>query len=306
MRVAQPDNFKSLYTLALSITLFDESPVQADEPLVDVLLQTLRPLQNLELTGLMGESAFMVILHQHGATLARLKLITEFQHPRSTGSPIPFAISYAHIRDLRQQCPGPRDLELLLPHSKGDQQEVNMYRTLGQLPRLKRLSLLLDCSKRDTTGVIKMGCLQIGAHNTHIVRDCLINAAVDSSLARSISDLVFHSQKQSYGVPDPFFRQLKLRIVHAGVFGDDAWDAEFSRVLHWLGRSWHCERDPRDSHSEAFLVREIGEDDREGLRQWLDEDPSYVGDGFKDIWTGLWPEKTGNWREDQASHPLQT
>ena len=307
VRVARSDNFKSLHTLALSIPIFDESSVQANKLSVDVLLQTLSPLQHIELTGLMGERTFMAILHQHGGTLAKLKLIPGFQGVCSTGPPTPFVISYAHIQDLRQQCPGLRDLELLLPRSKGDQQEVDIYRALGQLPKLKRLSLLLDCSKRDITGVIKMGCLQLGAHNTPVVRDCLINAAVDSSLASSIFNLVYHSQKQSYGVPDPFFRQLKLRVVHAGVFGD-VWedDADFSTILHWLGRSWHCERDPRDSHSEHLRVWEVGKDNREDLKQWLDEDPSYAGEGFKDIWTGLWPEKTGDWREDWASFPLQT
>ncbi|RYP31403.1 hypothetical protein DL767_005803 [Monosporascus sp. MG133] len=306
VRVARSDNVKSLHTLALSIAPFGESLLQTSEPSVDVLLQTLRPLQNLELTGFIGESTFMAILHHHGATLAKLKLIPDFQRLRSTGPPMRFVISYSHIQDLQKQCPGLRELELLLPRSKGDQQEVDIYRTLGALPRLKRLSLLLDCSKHDITGVIKMGCLHIGAHNAQAVRDCLINAAVDSSLASSIFNLIFHNQKLSHGIPDPFFRQLTLQVVRAGVFGDDGSDVEFDRVLHWLGRSWHCERDPRDSHSECLLVREIGKGEREGLRQWLDDDISYVGEGFKDIWTSLWPEKTGDWREDWASLPLQT
>ena len=58
-----------------------------------------------------------------------------------------FVFRHREVEKIRQHCLMVEDLTLNpIPRSKGNAQEVAIYRTLGALPKLQRLFLTLDFS----------------------------------------------------------------------------------------------------------------------------------------------------------------
>ena len=316
IQMAKRGGFKSLRILSLHLTPLPHQEQPHMDENISVLLQSLHPLEGLSLTGFVADQTFTTILNHHGATLRHLRFLPARQYRMQVN---PFVISHHWLQKLQQKCLHLQELELLFPRTKGDQQEVTRYRALGTLPRLTRLSLLLDCSQLPLPNSTNDDYSFRGDDNEHedkheqkarCTREHLMNSALDSTLALAI----FHA------ISSRSLQFLKLQVSEgSGGNVEGGWtDVDFSNIVRWIARSWICERIPGSGsgalgreQGEKIMFREIGKRERMQLKTTdvLEDDLAEYYDGklYKRIWKELWPEeRTGDWREDWSSFPLST
>ncbi|RFU32800.1 hypothetical protein B7463_g3562, partial [Scytalidium lignicola] len=94
-------------------------------------------LSVLELNGHLNYDFLDPVLSYHGQSLSRLKL-----HPVLSK----YSFVQREIALFKEHCPLLEELMFYLHRSKGDAAEVDAYRTLGSLPKLQYLRLMLDAS----------------------------------------------------------------------------------------------------------------------------------------------------------------
>ncbi|OIW34177.1 hypothetical protein CONLIGDRAFT_697120 [Coniochaeta ligniaria NRRL 30616] len=193
-----PDNFPSLVTLTLTCTT---SPVP--DPYWDTLLAFLRNLPRIHTLQLMEWKRSVSIVPGLSPNLRKLDLSTHLFCRAPLRSD--------HIQQLSDLCPHLEDLTIEIRRSRGDTSEVALYRALGRLPRLQRLTLKLDASPppviyiteadgtltRDTSvepWFDAWDTQYLGAglhpHRQGHVRDTLVNSAIDHVLACSIFEVL--------------------------------------------------------------------------------------------------------------------
>ncbi|KAF2792043.1 hypothetical protein K505DRAFT_418725 [Melanomma pulvis-pyrius CBS 109.77] len=289
MDMADDGVFKCLRTLSLFV--FDTEEIQGPmEIMANKFLSALRPLQGLNVRGWANRSIIPLILEHHGASLNRLHLSIR--------------LSDNDIEDLRKACPNLQDVRLSVKRRQGDEQEVSQYKLLGFISRLQRLTLLLDCEDADIWEAYnEEGDKELQAQR---MRSALINSAIDAHLAQSIFLVILAANRAIRPGIAPSFRHLKVRCC-CGERGD-----YFEQLQKWVGRSWVCEREHADAHSDATIVEETGVHRRllvmEGLKDVVEEDFEWCDDGelYKPAWEAVWPETKGmaNWMEEWHSFPL--
>lgn len=291
-RMAEDGGFESLRTLALSVSPFEMREQHHMDEAASSLLQTLHPLEDLDLTGFVADRTFNTVLHRDGETLRKLRFIPARERQMQVE---PYIISHHCIQSLPNQCPNLREVELLITRTNGDEQEVSIYRTLGTLPQLKHASLILDCSY--PPDLLDKGRPRLDdEQKASRMRDTLINSATDSSLALGI----FRAMSHANTLPC-----LKLRIWGGWSVDHDCVNRDFSQILLWIAGSWACKRDS----SGEIIVREIGKREREDVENmgWSQTDlkKDFRGKLDRRIWRELWPgEGTRDWWDDWCSFPL--
>jgi hypothetical protein len=141
-----------------------------------------------------------------------------------------------------------------------------------------------------------------------------INSAVDANLARSIFCVISEAQKSVYTASSIPFARLELRINRTDRVGEEELDKNFDLVTLAMGRSWICNRDPRDTHREVTNVYETCESVRSREMQKINLDMPWenfweqfqLGRLYSKAWGELWPESAslGNWFDNWHSFPL--
>ncbi|KAK4543576.1 hypothetical protein LTR36_005471 [Oleoguttula mirabilis] len=308
-------DFGSLTTLILEVDHYDYSRTWTD-PKWDVVVpffQSLRPLRNLQVDTQLGLQFLDAILERHGCALRRLWLLysPRMREERSATA------TANEVHRILQLCPGLEDLMLTVPRSKGDGDEIAIYRSLGQHPRLRRLALTLDCSGPHTElesldsipsddeelyGLVRVddtfdGQRLRGAN----VHSALVNTAVDGDLATSIFRAI--SQATAPGA----FRLATLQLAVAG--GASAFlppngmtESFTSDLLRVLGRSWLCEPHPRDDKKDEVVVTELDQ----AARERAEEDVGTKLWEYGTVLRKIWPKgEDDDWRKDWRSFPLQ-
>lgn len=157
-------------------------------------------------------------------------------------------ISHHHVQELQQRSPDLREVEQLIPRTKGDKQ-VDMNRALGRLPRLKRVSILLDCSNftsqqsdlSDTSdpGDHDKQTTYLGGHTTiscNHIRNAFINTSIDSSLALSIFRSISTTNTLTHPTKHPSFQYLKLQAQGPGNFSQGWHNVDLENIVPSLGR----------------------------------------------------------------------
>lgn len=230
-----------------------------------------------------------------------------------------------HIQQLAELCPLLEDLSLELRRSRGDVDEVSLYRHLGRLPRLQHLSLQLDASPPPLSRTVELldekgnslgpgstiepwfdaasgdakTLARLMPYRQGHFRDVLINSAIDSDLARSIFQAVDKAKALASAsasvVP---LEQLDVRVVHNTAFASSgAWrrsrPVDTFPFLNALGarQKWVVKRDIRDDARDLLH-----------LTQGLVHNSPIQPTGPKDmliggsacllpIWKRLWPSK---------------
>lgn len=251
-------------------------------------LDHLLPLEELGITGHCGPKTFSAIL-QHGRSLHKLCLISSEDNQASMNS-------LTQIELILQLCPSLRSLALMIPRMKGNEQEIAIYRILGNFLHLKHLSLLLECSSQ------RWDDLNLGTPPPDLIRDILVNAAVDASLVRSI---FYTISRANCSALSPL-ESLKI-AVDTSTFIDVCNDYDFRNIVCWIGRSWLCRRRPRDDHGGEVTADEIGTRQRQQYEEFMDDNWKLsFGHGlvYETVWRELWPETTGKWLDDWSSFPL--
>ncbi|GFG24952.1 hypothetical protein IFM61606_04877 [Aspergillus udagawae] len=273
--------------------------VNADDEEMVSAVRAFAPLRFLCLRGLRSTSSLDHILQHHGTSLKGLAIETS-EDGRLFRSPTIYDNGYKypvldsqHISQLADCCANLQELRLQIKRQGGNHRECNIYRALSQLTQLHTLILDLHCDPRQSP---------IGPEiaSTACLRETLINAAMDESLAMSIWDLIASSQ--------PSKRLRKLRIIP---FGANFYSREEKHVIRQLSHSFLLTRPGVYSQRNPDL-REIG---KEAWELWREEDISengrlHIPQQVEDLLYELWPSTRGvrnkHWGQYWKSFPLQT
>jgi hypothetical protein len=277
----------------------NEDVNEDDEEMV-AAVRAFAPVRFLCLRGLRSTSSLDHILQHHSTSLQGLA-IEASEDPRrylriwDNGYKYP-VLDSQHISQLVDCCPNLQELRLPIKRQGGSPRECNMYRALGQFTQLHTLILDLHCDPRQSP---------IGPEtaSTACLRETLINAATDESLARSIWDLIVSCQ--------PSQRLRKLRIIP---FGANFYAREEKHVIRQLSHSFLLTRpDFSDLYSQRNpVVRKIG---KEAWKLWREHGitdygrvhiPQHVEDLLHEIWPSTRGVPTEHWNDYWESFPLQT
>ena len=323
-------SFPSLRELVLPLANRQMKQPQTSEfyDIVGRFLCQLPPLSSLVLTGELSRLSMDSILEHQGAALRQLWLWP------SDGEK---CFLPEQIAKIGVHCPLLEDLSLTLCRSKGDAAEVASYRALGSIPKLQYISVVLDASNHTILGEDALAGFDLedddaeypetpndssfddfdqqffknyggwrDPRNGHI-RDAFINSAVDETLARAI----FWAISSGKAVGSLPLEKLWIRVRGGGNFGNRVSVESVrcvSMVVAELGRSWLCERSPRDDSRQELITRE------QGPRGWETQQaqstqqthlPPIVEPIFRRLWPATQPAGD-NWRNEWSSFPLRT
>lgn len=272
---------------------------------VNELLSCLPPLASLTLDGWYPGISIEALAIVHGPSLLELKLLTD-----PCGD---FTID--DLEPLGRHCILLRDLTLSIPRSEGDSDEARFYNVLGSLPNLQFITIDYhvdsivssvqnqvdedgnvwnDAYDHDEfDGKVPDELLEDETEQSvacnGMMRDLLINCAIDAKLARSIFDAI-SAGNPHISLP---LQELNIKFTRAGDIGEECPD-HFLSVLYHICHPWRITRHEtqRLEHSE------------EKPRSF--QSPPYVlKDYLEAIWRRIWPEKISeDWKSDWRSFPI--
>ncbi|KAH7371040.1 hypothetical protein BKA66DRAFT_470470 [Pyrenochaeta sp. MPI-SDFR-AT-0127] len=280
VELAGRGDFGTLQKLSLNI---NSHPQELVRMLAERLLRAVQPLESLDIREGIRQGIVDSIKEHHGASLRRLCLTS--------------CLTCAEIVDICQTCPSLRDLQVSVKRTQGSNEEVHFYQFLGSMLNLSRLTLLLDC---EDSAIKRYPHSEDIERQAQQIRSCLINSAIDDSLALSIFQTILAANRavQRPGVI-PSFQRLKLRFSCG-----EQWHT-FERLQRWLGRNWACERQHADVHSSEVVIREIGAQARLKVQkdwEWCTDDYEV----YRSLWEELWPKSKGkvDWINEWHSFPF--
>lgn len=300
-RLAHEIGFKSLHTLSLSLPIPDYRCL--DAPLTDdttvLFLQALPPLKAVRLSHLVGHKAFAAVLHYHGNSVQKFHFLPHRSYQMLDDLPH-LIISERNIEQFVQFCPKLEDVKLIVHRTRGDERELVIYKALGRIPRLKRVSLLFEYAGHAHASPLGLWTSVLKDKREYIC-DGFVNAAIDSSLALSIFQAISDSNNKSL--------ELKLQLYEGSCISPYFYnEPTLHRFLCWIGRKWVCTRSVPGAEVTA---RELDRHKRLSVGISLKEDPSDQVATYKRIWRDIWPESKSessgeitDWRHDWHSFLL--
>ncbi|KAF1959356.1 hypothetical protein CC80DRAFT_533512 [Byssothecium circinans] len=264
------------------------------------LLLALPPLESLSIEAI-GDTPFDAALEQHGASL-------QYLHVKDS-------ILYSQqITQLRSSCTNIRHLGIEMLRTGGDKEELRIYRTLGAIRSLEKLTLELQCTAyRHPDGpddpvlmLMPFGGEEDQEEMRASIRDVLINAAIDEILAHAIFEEIMGGNTAAHGTLPPKLSRVKLKMDGATSLNGQSMSQDFQGILRWIGRHWVCGRDPRDTHYDQTIVKEVGRQERVRTGNMMEDDMDELSgsEQYGDVWRALWPETGRGWREEWRSFPL--
>lgn len=197
-----PENFPALVTLALTC-IDNDTTASSYWTAALAFIRNLSRLTTLQLTAWNRSISVVPGLNPN---LRKLQLST---YPVVGADPLPCD----YIHQLATRCPHLEELAIEMRRSRGDASEVALYRALGRLPRLRRLTLDLDASPAPLVQVAKedgavsqdtpvepwfdawgaeylqgagMMYPSLRLHRKGHLLDVFVNSAINERLARSI------------------------------------------------------------------------------------------------------------------------
>ncbi|KAJ3472612.1 hypothetical protein NLG97_g10847 [Lecanicillium saksenae] len=292
---------------SLSLTVSCDAGIQATD-LASEFLLCVPPLRYLcfDAEAAAAEGVLYAAFTRHGQTLRTLCI--------KVAEP-----SAQLLKGLQLYCPQLRQLMITLPRKPGDEHEARMYRTLGKLSHLERLTVSLSfplpCEK----------AADLGFRRSHSDEECvehlkrtLPRFAVDAELAKSMFRTVATEQRRANAGKSSLER-LCLRPRNVWREYPDVSDMQgptFSDMAEWIARSWTCRPrrwtdspPPRDENDETLahgfdLIAE---------RCFIEPSDEYLRDEMEDImwngitgqaWKGLWSDAGDDWLDSWSSIPI--
>jgi hypothetical protein len=289
--------FSALKTLVLDL-LSMEGDINAPSQQMDgpgsAFLLNIAPLQSLHLSGLFAERSFQALLDHHGSSLRKLALFPFI----TLRPPEPFRITPEQIDMIRKHCTKLSDLRLRVPRSKGNCDELKIYRALGAITQLRDLSLEFDCSqRRPGWGLQERSSANEMPPDHDLNRDMLINIAVDESLAGAIFHAILSGGSSR-------IQRLELAVLKP-------YHPYLRRVMELMIRKWRCVRvqgSGATAAGDTILIRERGVQLRKQMERY-DDEGTLDGAGvklraFEGLFRSLWPSRMETWKRDWHSFPL--
>jgi hypothetical protein len=328
-------NLSSLKELSFSTLHF--AAYQPQTPVDDGicrLLRNLPPLTHFRLNGNITRVIFDAVISHQGSELQELNLnVTEF-HIKNV------ILGQHDIQMISENCPKLESLAISIPRSGGDADEVAIYKSLGSIKRLQRLSLKLDASSLEVAWIYnqteehdkykgggydgetdnnssfdsfqadfypyKLASGGRKLRNGHVMNS-LIKSAMDENVARSIFEVIT-SGKPAGSVA---LESLSISILGGHVFGhasalygEGSQGIGIGNVITAISRAFKIERDPRDDLLDELFVMDM-------TPPWVIEmtrESKKLDHFAEQIFRRVWPgsgEGDSKWGEDWSSFPLQ-
>ncbi|KAK3298475.1 uncharacterized protein B0H64DRAFT_415168 [Chaetomium fimeti] len=291
--LAECCSFPNLTSLTL---YYDPGEGQAGtEPLHKFLCA----LPNLRSLALLGDCAQTVHATAFNPGLRRLRL------PTTAG-----ASYHRQLRSIVERCGA---------------DEVDLYRTVGRLPRLRHLDLSLDASSPtpETRYFVPQHAHPLRVREVlHLdyasplspihyspnrpVFNALVDSAADEKLALAIFKAVSQGKKNPVGAANTAAVPLESLALRGQYVS-----RTLGPYIRVMARPWRVTRDPRDDRRDVLHAARIDPDpEPAGLALWEGEGEG-EGEGLERdvlaVFRQLWPEKApgSNWFEDWESWPLE-
>ncbi|EFR02984.1 hypothetical protein MGYG_05982 [Nannizzia gypsea CBS 118893] len=322
-QMAAEGKFRSL--LSVSLRLYPHAVADAmilDEEMAG-FLRNMPPLKELQLTGSVAERTFNAILEKHGDTLLRLDFTPSRKHAAGGSLFVPFN---SEVREIQKRCPNLRMLGLLIPRTNGNKDEVDIYRTLGELKYLKHIILTFDFSNviHYTHGSIADACddkLYIG-HNALVSLDQMCetfkNLAIDGNLALSVFRVIATTNRLAYPSKLPSLQYLKLQSRGHGEFGSEVFNDNLADIAKWLGGTWVCTKLQEHGDFDKAVTKEAEWFERKFSEGKIEVIFDVTRPGihsvkarfyrkvWQTLWQTLWPGPTDGrqWMHNWSSFPF--
>ncbi|CAK7229456.1 hypothetical protein SEUCBS140593_007252 [Sporothrix eucalyptigena] len=300
----------------------DDGPGIIDINLNNVLFRNLPPLRHLHYTGALLHTTARRIYKTHGATLRYLVLHTPAVPPHSDDDPFVWLtymdkLAIQEKNDLASMCPNLEELRINMRRTRGNAEEVAVYKALARLPRLERLFVKLHYRitfKRppnQTSGeelAVRRHGYRAGQVPFEAMEDVYSNCALDATLARAIYDVIDAGRGR--------LRHLRLDIQReAGVQDVGMDDYAFMDMLRWLARPQTIRR---TTTGEIVVTQtnttatKIAQETWAGLGGNEEPDETFrpekhyklqnCRNAFRSVWP---PKRKTNWWHDWTSLPLE-
>jgi len=263
--LARKCSFPSLEKLSLLLTTLNhpENKIKGltmdDSNYVGCFLRSLPSLITLKIVDEVRRNDFETILRYHGASLRKLCL-------SPSGRLSQISITPQEIAQIQGSCPQLEDLSLNIPRSRGDAEEVAVYRALGTLSGVQKLSLTLDAfefaaaltddiddeyefDEFDRKPSEHRCPPSFSFLRNGYLRLAFINRALDENLARAIYQSI-SSTRMDGALP---LRKLKLSMTGHGVI-TALGQFTIPDVFEQIGRSWLLVRNPRDDRPDELAI----------------------------------------------------
>jgi hypothetical protein len=295
-------HFSSLAHLEVNFNLNDESEFTTEYlTTASSFLTNLPVLSILIVRGWHSGFATYSTLKHHRPRLIRLSMI-----PVSGQT-----ISLQNLNCLVEKCPLLEELSIRIKRSRGDAQEVSMYRRIGSLLRLRYLDLQLDASDPDVISEVddhddddlleryntsSFDILdQQYPEESNLQDDHLRNTFINGALDRDLAECIF--QTITLGKRSSVLQSMDIQVTGAGCPSlSQGHIAGFQDVLEALGQPHRVFR----QDNGVSRVERV-EDPR-----WLFKHSSfsYMLPYVRYTFEQLWPPKADNWYESWHSFPL--
>lgn len=192
------------------------------------------------------------------------------------------------MQSLAQRAANLEDVELVVPRTKGDAQEMAIYRSLSQRPQLKRLSLMLEyfhltMLKTNFFHYFPGPANARSEFEKHVC-DCLVNAAVDSDLVFAIFRAVSAQAR---------LQKIKVRLhrsCHLPAYIDT--EVALDNLIRFVGRSCAITRDEMGKTRIISTSRYRSDD-------WVMEACMFRVPIYKHIWRTLWPRPGSDSKDEK-------
>ena len=265
-------------------------------------------LRDLLVGGHIKEVFFDTLLERHGKSLRHLVVKSwphyDMDEYEEYPPPPPVFLTPALAARLAEKCPNLEQVGLDVDRSLGDARECAVYRGLGRLPRLRRLSLNLWFTVSAIDDALNEND-DSGWECGRVPRACLsqafANAAVDANLARAIFDMSSPGGGLQY-LELQTWRKMGFHTIPVN-------DGQLYNILEWFSRDWICERRRSGDNISVAEVRERGSGaTKQAAEEWqyLAETSEHRGgeEVFVQAFGDVWPQTTPRWWEDWKSMPL--
>lgn len=257
------------------------------------LFETLHPLEELRVYGPVRKQSFDAIITHQTEKLRVLKF--EGKDDRGVGL---FVLSPLQAGRLARRCIQLEELQLQVARTQGDQNETAVYRHLGRLPSLKRLTLYLVLCVKDiprsgsdahayaTAEEVDVANVDLGSGEDIPLQEVFRDAAIDSNLALSIFGRLS--------------RGSDLRILQLKLGGYYQW-SKTGKWLRWLGRGWRVWKDS----TANITANELRVEQRRACLRQLQKKTSEEWRVCKEAWVAVWSPRSEQWWDEWSSVPLQ-
>ncbi|KAJ5642205.1 hypothetical protein N7490_006205 [Penicillium lividum] len=270
--------FPSLKALVLEmIDPSDDAAYRDFDAAASAFISSLPPLQSIRFTSCEKEKTLKAILDRHADSLCSLSLWTEAKTYEEGN-----AITEEWITQIRDSCPNLCNLGLPIARTKGNHEEVQIYRIIAGMPHLTDLSLQLVCEgweEDEDTGLSSSSFL---VSDTEKARELLVSYAVDATLAREIFSVIGENRN---------LQRLDLNMVV------EVCPMQLADITNLMHRRWRCIK----ADGDRVIVREAEEE----MRKYTERTSMVDLEEYEPVFREVWPKKHAEWVNDWHSFPLQ-